>query len=173
MRKNAIIPSAISSIRVATLPLLFHLFYNSSSFFCLLLFLFLGATDLIDGYVARKLKVNSDIGAFFDSTVDFILIIFMFLLFVDTGLYPIWLSGLIIFVFAQFVFSSILSKKLYDPVGKYYGGFLFIAVTLTLAFPNQAVCSFIVLSFVMFVAVSTASRITHFLGLLNIKKHRA
>ena len=170
MQKLAIIPCTLTSVRIAALPLLFYLYSFGNPSVVLFLFLFLGATDLLDGYLARRLKVNSEAGAFFDATADFTLILGMFLLFTDAGLYPIWISGLIIFAFAQFVFSSLLSRKLYDPVGKYYGSFLYAAVALTLAFPTQAVCSIVVVSFAVFAAVSLASRVAHFTGILHIKE---
>lgn len=135
----------------------------------LILFSLLGITDLFDGYLARRLKVDSDLGAFFDSTVDVVLILGVFILFTDAGFYPIWVSGLIIFVFAQFVFSSLYSKKLYDPIGKYYGSFLYAAIALTLAFPTQAVCSMITTSLVSLTAASLSSRAAHLLGFLSMK----
>jgi hypothetical protein len=35
-------------------------------------------------------------------------------------------------MFAQFIVTSFFSKVLYDPLGKYYGGFLFGAIGLTI-----------------------------------------
>jgi CDP-diacylglycerol--glycerol-3-phosphate 3-phosphatidyltransferase len=164
MQKLAIIPFSLTLLRIAALPLFSYLYSFASTSIVLFLFIIIGATDLLDGYLARRLKVNSETGAFFDAAADFILILGMFLLFTDAGLYPLWLSGLIIFAFAQFILSSLLSKKLYDPVGKYYGSFLYIAVALTMAFPIQAVCSTIMIFFTIFTAISITSRIAHLLG---------
>lgn len=164
MQKLAIIPFSLTLLRIAALPLFSYLYSFASTSIVLFLFIIIGATDLTDGYLARRLKVNSETGAFFDAAADFILILGMFLLFTDAGLYPLWLSGLIIFAFAQFILSSLLSKKLYDPVGKYYGSFLYIAVALTMAFPIQAVCSTIMIFFTIFTAISITSRIAHLLG---------
>jgi phosphatidylglycerophosphate synthase len=164
MQRLAIVPSIISILRIVALPPLLYLFDNGYTTLGLVLFLFLGFTDLLDGYLARKLKVNSEIGAFFDSAVDFILILSIFIFFTEAGFYPIWISGLIIFAFCQFVFSSLYSKRLYDPVGKYYGSFLYIAIALTCAFPTQLVCNMVVIAFITFAAISFSSRVAHFLG---------
>ena len=169
MQKLAAVPCTLTSMRIAALPLLFYLYGFGDPAVALFLFILLGSTDLLDGYLARKLKVNSQAGALFDASADFILILGLFLLFINAGLYPVWVSGLIIFVFAQFIFSSLLSKKLYDPVGKYYGSFLYVAAALTLAFPIPLLCSIVVVSFVIFTTISLTSRIAHFLRSFEVK----
>lgn len=169
MQKLAIIPHSLTCIRIAALPLFFLLYSSADPLFVICLFISVSSTDLIDGYLARRFNVHSDAGAFFDSIADFTLLLGMFLLFTDAGLYPLWITGIIIFAFTQFVFSSLLSKKLYDPIGKYYGSVLYGAVALTIIFPIPLICNIVVISFAMFAAASIVSRIAHFLGFLQTK----
>ena len=65
MNSKVLIPCGISALRIAALPL--FLYFNSlgASFLCLLVFGFAAVTDLIDGFVARKLNVASKSGGLF------------------------------------------------------------------------------------------------------------
>lgn len=159
----------MSMLRILILPLLIYLFDSGNTALGLSVFIFLAVTDLLDGYLARKLKVNSEIGAFFDSTMDFILILSLFIFFTEAGFYPVWISAIIIFAFSQFVFSSLFSKRLYDPVGKYYGSFFYIAIILTIAFPTQIICTIVMSALIIFSSISLVSRIAHFLNILPKK----
>jgi phosphatidylglycerophosphate synthase len=127
-----LLPSAVTSLRLVTLP--FLILSLSTGQFVLGAFLFFVAiaSDLADGPLARHFKVSSKFGAKFDAAVDFVFILGVFQYFVFQGLYSAWILGLIVFMFAQFIITSILSKKFYDPLGKYYGGFLYGAIGLTM-----------------------------------------
>ncbi len=158
MKKQIAIPTAISSIRLAALPLFFHLYSAENIFACLALLTFCAATDYFDGYYARKLNVTSKFGAYFDATTDFILTGGIFGFFTFLGFYPIWLGLLIGASFIQFVVTSVYAKKLYDPIGRYIGSALYIGIVLTLLFPMKGVFDFVQYAFVAFFVVSIASR---------------
>jgi phosphatidylglycerophosphate synthase len=158
LQKLIIIPAIISSWRIAVLPLFFYLFNTGNITSCLILLAFSAATDFFDGYLARKLKVTSRFGAYYDAVTDFILMIGIFAIFSANGYYPIWLLLLITASFIQFLASSLYAKKLYDPVGRYIGSALYIGIVLTLIFPTQATFSFVEFAFVGFFLISLASR---------------
>ena len=73
MKKLSPIPTFISSLRIAALPLFFYLYNQGNVIACLILLAFCAATDFFDGYLARKLNVTSRFGAYYDATTDFIL----------------------------------------------------------------------------------------------------
>jgi phosphatidylglycerophosphate synthase len=127
-----LLPFVVTSLRLVTLPFLIFSLSVGQFVFGAFLFLLAIASDLGDGYLARRLGVSSKLGAKFDATVDFVFITGVFFYFVIQGLYPAWILGLIIFMFAQFMITSVLSKAFYDPLGKYYGGFLYGAIGLTI-----------------------------------------
>ena len=126
---------------------------------CLILLAFCAATDIFDGYLARKFKATSKFGAYYDATTDFIFIIGIFVLFYTDGYYPTWLLLLIGIAFTQFLATSIYAKKLYDPVGRYLGSALFIGIVLTLLWSTGVVFAFVQYAFVGFLSVSLASRL--------------
>jgi phosphatidylglycerophosphate synthase len=159
MQKLSLIPTIISSLRIAVLPLFFYLFNTGNITSCLILFASSAATDLFDGYLARKLNVTSRFGAYYDAATDFALVIGIFTFFAAKGYYPTWLLLLITASFIQFLASSLYAKKLYDPVGRYIGSALYIGIVLTLVFPTQAMFSFVEFAFVGFFLISLVSRI--------------
>jgi len=122
------------------------------------LFSFAASTDLLDGFVARKLKVTSKMGAYYDALTDFVFIIGIYTFFFTKSFYPIWLLILITASFAQFLATSRYVKKLYDPIGRYVGSALYIGIVLTILFPTQAIFYFVQYAYVVFFLVSLASR---------------
>ena len=159
MKKITAIPTFISSLRIAALPLFFYLYNLGNITACLILLAFCAATDFFDGYLARKLKATSRFGAYYDATTDFILVTGIFAIFYANGYYPIWLLLLIAVSFVQFLATSVYAKKLYDPVGRYLGSALYIGIVLTLLWPTWAIFTFVQYAFVGFFLVSLASRI--------------
>ncbi len=138
-RKSSYFPLVISVQRLLVLPFLILSLHNGFVFVADSLFLFVVGTDFADGYVARKLEVSSKSGARLDAAIDFAFVFCMFVNFVSQGFYSAWLLLLIGVAFAQFLFSSLFSRKIYDPVGKYYGSLLYGAVGLTLLFSGQLI----------------------------------
>jgi phosphatidylglycerophosphate synthase len=166
MQKSILIPAAVSSIRIAVLPLLFYLDNTGKIALCLAVFAAASFTDLADGFLARKLKVTTRFGAYFDSAIDFVFVMSIFAFFTLKDFYSFWLLLLITVAFAQFVGSSLYTKKLHDPIGRYTGSALYIGVVLTLVLPSQATFTFVEYAFLGFFLLSISSRA------LSIKSHQ-
>jgi phosphatidylglycerophosphate synthase len=159
MNKKLLVPSGISALRLAALPLFLYLYSLSNTAACLVVLVFCAATDYFDGYYARKLNVASKFGAYFDATTDFTLMIGIFAFFTFEGFYAYGLVLVIAAAFIQFLVTSFYAKKLYDPVGRYLGSALYIGVALTLLFPLESTFVFVQYAFVGFFLVSLGSRI--------------
>jgi phosphatidylglycerophosphate synthase len=165
MNKKALVPSGISSLRLAALPFFLYSYSIGNPIACMAIFGFAQITDLMDGWVARKLNVQTRAGAYFDAVTDFTLITGIFAAFIISGYYPVWIMALIAASFAQFIVSSLFSKKLYDPLGKYIGSVLYIAIGLTLLSPTPVIFTIVEIGFPVFALTSfitrTASLTTH------------
>lgn len=165
MNKKAFIPSGISSLRLAALPLFLYSYSIGNPIACIVIFGFAQLTDLVDGWVARKLSVATKSGAYFDAITDFILITGIFAAFTISGYYPIWIMALIAASFTQFIISSLYSKQLYDPLGKYIGSVLYTAIGLTLLSPTPIIFTIVEIGFPAIAFTSfvtrTASLTTH------------
>lgn len=65
------LPNLISSIRILIAPLLFYCAFQKMETWFLAALLFSGATDVLDGYLARKLNQVTSLGSHLDSWGDF------------------------------------------------------------------------------------------------------
>jgi len=127
------------------------------------LFLVAIASDLADGYLARKLSVSSRFGASLDVGIDFLFVAGVFLYFTIRGIYPALVLVVIVAVFVQFLVTSKLTGVVFDPVGKYYGSLLYGAIGLTMLFPGKIARDMITVAFVGVSAVSLLSRSIYYL----------
>jgi len=159
MNLRILIPSGISSLRIVLAPLLAYTFINDLKVWAISLFLLAVLTDILDGYLARKLNASSNFGAYLDTFADFILILTAFSAFVNKGLYPFWILILIVFMFLQFILTSGLKMPIYDPLGKYYGSLLFAGVGITLLFPVNTICNILLVIIVVFSIISLINRL--------------
>ncbi len=159
MKLKQFAPAAVSSLRIVALPFFIFFYSVGNVGVCLGLMVFCAATDYLDGYTARKFVVATKRGAYFDATVDFVLMAGIYTSFTLQGLYPVWLVALIVAAFAQFIITSLFAKKLYDPVGRYLGSALYIGVTLTLLAPSETTFLFVQYAFLAFFLVSLVSRV--------------
>ncbi|MDP3066482.1 MAG: CDP-alcohol phosphatidyltransferase family protein [Methanobacteriaceae archaeon] len=85
MLKRYYIPSAVTFLRLLIAPIFFYAFLNNQYGLSLLLLAFAGITNLLDGYLARKMDSVSSRGAYLDVTADFILILTCFFTFTING----------------------------------------------------------------------------------------
>ena len=72
------IPTALTLLRIALIPLLILIFYlplPGSRTFCALIFMVAGFSDWLDGYLARKLDLTSRFGAFLDPVADKLIVV--------------------------------------------------------------------------------------------------
>ena len=85
-------------------------------------------SDFVDGRLARWFHVASAQGAFLDVIADIICIVSMLLLLGLRGVIPLWLFLAPLAAAAAFFLTSGRTSPRYDPIGKYYGGILFVVV---------------------------------------------
>jgi phosphatidylglycerophosphate synthase len=169
INKLILVPTGITTFRIMLSILLLDLIINNIKIWAIGIFLLAIITDAFDGYSARKLGVASDYGAYFDIIADFILVLVAFLTFIIIGIYPYWLLFLIILVFLQFILTSKFNVLVYDPVGKYYGAFLFVIILITLISPSTFY-NFLLVATVIFTIISLISRYLFFVFRKKVKK---
>jgi phosphatidylglycerophosphate synthase len=159
------IPSLITSIRLVILPHLALTINQDITIISYVLFLFAIGTDFVDGWIARKLGITSKFGAYFDTSVDFIFILGLFGVFVNSGIYSNWLLSIILLMYLQFVLSNLyLKHTIYDPIGKYYGSILFAGIGLTILFPGQLTYVVVTYGIVISTLASIIGRLIFFIS---------
>ena len=85
--------SKVTLVRIFLIPLFMAaalLTFPGSEIVALALFIIAGATDWVDGYIARKYDQISDFGKFMDPLADKLLVTAALLLFVQWGRMPAW-----------------------------------------------------------------------------------
>lgn len=68
-------PNILSILRIILSPFIFFTKDNKFILFCLLIII--GLTDVLDGYIARKYKSQTIIGAWLDSIADFVFFVLL------------------------------------------------------------------------------------------------
>ncbi len=92
------LPNILSLLRIATVPIFILLLFKSSksaSIIAASLFIVVSFTDLIDGYLARKKGMVTNLGKFLDPLADKLLIIAILIRLVPMGRVPAWIVVLI------------------------------------------------------------------------------
>jgi CDP-diacylglycerol--glycerol-3-phosphate 3-phosphatidyltransferase len=85
------IPTYLTFLRIALIPLLTIVFYwpwEYSKLACTIIFLFAGLTDWLDGYLARKMQVETAFGAFLDPVADKLMVAIVLVLVVQSEASP-------------------------------------------------------------------------------------
>ncbi len=81
------IPNLLTFLRVAMIPLfvLAFLSENISSWFALAIFVIAAITDALDGYIARKQNIVTDLGKLMDPLADKLMVMSAFICFTAAG----------------------------------------------------------------------------------------
>lgn len=151
-------PTLITIFRIVLAPVLFYTLLNDLFIYSLGIYLVAIISDAADGYFARKYNCTSSIGAYLDIIADFILVLAGFSAFVLNGVYPFWVLIIIIFMFLQFLITSKFQILIYDPVGKYYGLFLFLIIFINIIVNFTLLNYILTILLVLFSIISISSR---------------
>ncbi|OQD57971.1 putative phosphatidylglycerophosphate synthase [Methanobrevibacter arboriphilus JCM 13429 = DSM 1125] len=109
------IPNILSSIRIIiTIPFIFSLYdliLGTGSIISLLLFSIIIISDILDGYLARKLNFVSAFGANLDIFADIFYSFLSTTILCYLNVVPIWFLFIVIFKFLEFVITSKFLKN--------------------------------------------------------------
>ncbi len=90
------LPNKLTFLRIALIPLFVILFYvplfGWTNVVLTVLFFLISITDWFDGYLARRLRLQSDLGAFLDPVADKLVVTIVLVLLVSK--HPGWLLAL-------------------------------------------------------------------------------
>lgn len=96
------LPNKLSVIRLLLIPVIMITFYVQFPYHYIVscaLFAIAAFTDFLDGYIARKYNLVTDLGKFLDSSADKVLVLTILILLLDAGLltggiFPTFIGGL-------------------------------------------------------------------------------
>lgn len=176
------VPNTLSVIRLLMVPLFVYLFLNKQVVAAVIVFIVAGATDVIDGYIARRFNCTSTLGKVLDPLADKFLQLSAFLCLWIEG-YIAWWMPLIYFIKelatalgALFIFkkSNFVVKS--NVFGKFATVFVFGAVFVISLFGDKigvigvnAICIAVALYFVFSIGVYCGEELLKLLRLINKK----
>jgi cardiolipin synthase len=110
------IPNLLTLSRLILVPVVLHAIWVQNFGWALLWCAVAGATDALDGFLARRLQARSRIGAYMDPVADKLLLSGSYLVFGLKGIIPLWITAivfgrdLLILAFAGFAFLLTSSR---------------------------------------------------------------
>ena len=90
------LPNLLSALRLLAAPLAAWLIYSAHDSAALLIFAAAGASDGLDGFIARRWGVTSRFGAWLDPAADKLLMLLCFTALFAVGVTPLWLVALVV-----------------------------------------------------------------------------
>lgn len=109
------LPNSLTTLRIFLIPVIIVFYYIDISgelfgtpmnFVVIAgLFAFASVTDLLDGYLARRLNLITTYGKFMDPLADKILVVSALILLVESALVPAWIVAII--VAREFIVSGL------------------------------------------------------------------
>ena len=85
------LPNFITLGRVISVPVIFWLLLNDRPQIAFYAFLAAGVSDAVDGYLAKRFKWTSELGAYLDPLADKILIMSIYIALAVSAQIPLWL----------------------------------------------------------------------------------
>jgi cardiolipin synthase len=90
------IPNLITLARILSVPVMVWAIMTGWMFAAFLLFLAAGVSDAIDGYLAKRFGMTSELGAYLDPLADKALIVSIYVTLGVSGEIPLWLVILVV-----------------------------------------------------------------------------
>lgn len=123
MEKQLNIPNILSGMRLLTAPVIFLLIiYSTPANYPVLIgiFCFSMLLDLLDGYLARKLSQETELGKILDPVADKLMVVLIILALMIKSDFPVWLGIIILsrdflILSASFILVKIKKKKKITP----------------------------------------------------------
>ncbi len=91
------LPNLITLSRIALVPVLILLLKDQDYRAALLVFLVAGASDALDGYLAKRLNLQTRLGAILDPAADKLLLVSAYVMLTILGHIPFWLMLVVAF----------------------------------------------------------------------------
>jgi cardiolipin synthase len=115
LRIIAVLPNLISLARIMAVPVTVYLIIIGELRACFWVFIAAGASDAVDGFIARQLDARTVLGGYLDPAADKALLLGVYLTLGFQGHMPVWLVILVVFrdlvILGGMVLVSVVSRK--------------------------------------------------------------
>lgn len=110
------IPNLITIMRLILVPLVIMMIIDAQWPAAFILFVVAGVSDAVDGFLAKRFGMASELGAYLDPIADKALIVSIYITLALVGVIPSWLVILVVSRDAMIVSAVLLSWVMERPV---------------------------------------------------------
>jgi cardiolipin synthase len=110
------LPNIITIARLITVPLIVVMIGQERWALAFLLFAAAGASDGVDGYIARRFNMRSEFGAYLDALADKALLVSIYVTLSVTGVLPGWLAIVVVSRDLMIISAIIVSRLVERPL---------------------------------------------------------
>ena len=156
------IPNLISLLRLLCVPLSVWLIINNQVLAAFWVFVFASISDALDGYIAKRFNLQTELGAYLDPIADKALLVSVFITLGQAGYLNSWLILLIVFrdgliLVGAFLYHLIYQNLRIKPllISKINTATQFILVALVLGLHGYSIVNSIVIDVMVYVVAIT------------------
>lgn len=110
------VPNALSLMRLVLVPLVVALIGQGQWFWAFVLFVLCGVTDAIDGFVAKRFGMQTELGSYLDPIADKALLISIYITLALKDVLPDWLAIVVVSRDLMIIGGVILAWILDKPI---------------------------------------------------------
>lgn len=110
------IPNIITIIRLILVPIVIVALTQQAWVLAFAIFAIAGISDAVDGAIARRFHMKSELGAYLDPLADKALLVSIYVTLSITGVLPVWLAILVVSRDAMIVSAILLSWLMDKPI---------------------------------------------------------
>ena len=110
------IPNLITIARLITVPLIIVMIGQGRWVAAFLLFAAAGLSDAVDGFIAKRFDMRSELGAYIDPLADKALLVSIYITLAVVAVLPVWLAVLVVSRDVMIVAAIIVSWLMERPV---------------------------------------------------------
>jgi cardiolipin synthase len=113
---NINLPNALTILRLVLVPIVVVMIAEGRWMAAFVLFVTAGVTDAVDGFIARRFDLRTELGAYLDPLADKALLISIYVTLAIEGVLPGWLAVVVVSRDVMIIGAVILSWLLDNPV---------------------------------------------------------
>ncbi len=110
------IPNIITIARLLIVPLVIVMILQGRWTPAFVLFVLAGVSDAVDGFIARRFDMQSELGAYIDALADKALLVSIYVTLAVVGVLPAWLAVVVVSRDVMIVAAILLSWVMARPV---------------------------------------------------------
>jgi len=157
------IPNLISLIRLLCVPMTVWLIINNQVLIAFWVFVFASISDALDGFIAKRFDLQTELGAYLDPIADKALLVSVFITLGQAGYLNSWLVLLVVFrdsliLVGAFLYHLIHENLTMEPllISKINTAAQFFLVTVVLGLHGYSIVDSLIIEIMVYVVAVTS-----------------